>query len=265
MKKILVFISLITSTISFAQFGIAPNFSFGITMNKHKSFNNFVNSYNEVIRTLPDYQEDLNPWGATTSFDAGLGVTFGGIVMFELNYFTAKQKTKVNFTTGHFRKFIFQQNECNFMTTFGKITEKGFQIGGGVGINLVYGQLQSSYVFSDGYESFGEDGRLNGVFKFVAVKPTLGLRLSVPVLPKVSVSAKADWIFGGSADSGIENRGFRDLFRGKNTGSAYNYNKLPQNYDPSITSTTTSDAAVNSDWKEFRIKLGVTIFIFTNL
>lgn len=263
MKNLILIFTLFISTTAISQFGGLANVSIGMTYNTHKSFNNFVNSYNDVIQTLPEYEKDLNPWRVATSFEIGVGVVASEILMNEIGFFSVNHKTSVDFSNGHKRKFQMRQREFNYMCTFGSISEGEVSFSAGLGINLIFGQLHSSFVYSGGYESYGEDARLNGVYKFVSLKPTLGFRLSVPIIYELSLTVKGDWVTPIRAGGNNENEsGFYDIFYGKSVGSVSNYTELPQDYDPTVTRTPPNQKSVVGDWNEFRVRVGLTLFIF---
>lgn len=262
MKSLTLLVVFGLSLISQAQFGIAPTISYGISIKSHKSFNNFANSYNEVIKELPSYKEDLSSWGVGSNFEVGLGVAMFGVLMHELNYSRITHNSTVNFQYDHRRKFKMTQNEFNYFATFGKFSE-GVQLTFGAGISLISSKIRSSYEYSNGYESLGEDGRLNGIFTLTTVKPIIGARFAYPLKGGISITARADWLLPLGTDSkqygGVSS--FTDLNRSKVFGSYYSYEQLPQEYTPSQTSVPQGDPTVNGDWQEFRLRIGIIILL----
>lgn len=244
------------------QFGIAPTISYGISFKSHESFNNFADSYNRVIQDIPSYKKDLNPWGAGRNFEAGLGVAMFGFLMHELNYSRISHNSSVDFQYDHQRKFKMRQNEFNYLATFGGFSE-GIQLTFGAGISLISAKIRSSYFFSDGFESLGEDGRLNGIYTLTTVKPILGARFSYPLKKGISITARADWLMPFGTDN--KNYGaissFTDFNRSKINGSYYSYEQLPQEYIPSQTSVPQGAPTVNGDWQEFRLRIGIIVLL----
>tara|TARA_B100000508_G_C11465884_1_gene282616 strand:- start:112069 stop:112863 length:795 start_codon:yes stop_codon:yes gene_type:complete len=259
----LIFLLIIGSSITAnSQFGIAPTVSYGVSFKSHESFNNFANSYNSVIQDIPAYKEDLNSWGAGRNFEVGLGVAMFGFLMHELNYSRITHNSNVDFQYDHRRKFKMTQNEFNYLATFGGFSE-GAQLTFGAGISLISSKIRSSYVFSDGYESLGEDGRLNGIYTLTTVKPILGARFSYPLKKGISITARADWLmpFGTDSKKYGAISSFTDLNRSKVNGSYFSYEQLPQEYNPSQTSIQQNEPTVNGDWQEFRLRIGIIFLL----
>jgi hypothetical protein len=262
MKSLSLIVAFGLSLISYEQFGIAPTISYGVSIKSHKSFNNFTNSYNNIIKELPSYKEDLRPWGIGSNFEVGLGVAMFDVLMHELNYSNIIHNSRVNFQYDHQRKFKMTQNEFNYLATFGKFSE-GLQLTFGGGISLISSKIRSSYEYSDGYESLGEDGRLNGIYTLTTIKPILGARFAYPLKDGISITARADWLLPLGTDrkeyGGVSS--FTDLNRSKVFGSNYSYEQLPQEYTPAQTSVPQGAPTVNGDWQEFRLRIGIIILL----
>ncbi len=248
------------SFIAHSQFGISPTISFGTSFESHKSFNNFVTSYNDFVSDLPQYKECLSQWGLGRNFEVGLGIAMFGMLIHELNYSNVVHNTNAKFEFDHRRKFRMTQNEFNYVASFGGFGD-GAQLTFGVGLNVSSSKIRSSYVFSDGYESLGEDGRLNGVYSLLALKPMLAFRFAYPLKPGISITARADWIAPGGIGSKGPEGIFRDFNRGKSFGSAYSYEKLPQQYIPSQTTIPQDAEVVMGDWSEFRLRIGIIFLL----
>jgi hypothetical protein len=246
-----------------AQFGLTAGINYGVTLNTHKSFNNFIDSYNAVIQNSPLYKEDLKPWGASTVFEAGIGVVQSGIAFHELNFVSTTHRTSVDFNFENKRNFTLRQRELKYMSSFGMISDEGFQISAGLGLNLIWATLNSSYEYSNGVESYGEDGLINGVYTLISFRPSLGIQLAYPIATRLSLTFKGDWLTPFGTDMNASVNGFLDFSEAKTWGSGSNYDALPQNYQPSNQSTFASigGGIVNGDWQEIRLRLGLVLFL----
>ncbi len=259
MKKIkLILFYVLVFQVSYSQIMVGPSISYGVSYFNFKDLNTFTESYNEYIRQSDNYKEDMKKLRFAPVFHYGANLLLGPYHL-DVDFGRSTTRRKVEFQYDEYRKFAFERNYINFYQGVGYWDEYSL-FTAGLGINLVNTELQMSYVYADGFESFGEERVLNGVYNNLALKFSLGARGGIFIQEQLGVFLKVDYNFGFN-DGLFPATALTDLSESTfGNGEVNNWIEMPKKYNPSDR-TISEENSVKSNWGELSIKLSLVYFI----
>lgn len=235
---------------------LGPSLSFGVSVIKFDEFKSFANSYVNYVNNFYNTDEyKLKGFNPSATFSYGITGNIG-LVFLDYDFGKITSRAKVEFDYGEYRKFEFKRFNSNIFHGI-MIGSEEVYIAIGVGVHVINSKLFSSYVYKDGIESFGNEKVLNGVYKILATKMSVGGRLGVVLNSHLMLGIKADYLFGSLGPT----LGLTDYSEATfNTGGIPNWQYLPKDFDPNQSSVDVSEA-VHETWGEFVFKFTLSYLL----
>ncbi len=260
MKRFILISILLISQYSFAQFPImvGPTIGLGFSKMKHHDFEQFTESYNQVIQATDTYMEDLKSPRFSSAFSFGIQAVIGPAFL-DWGYTKSRASSSVDFKYNQSRSFDFKRREGNYFFGVGWASPEDmyfFSIGGG--LNLMLTSIESRYIYSNGVESLGEERVLNGIYSTTALKFSTGARFGAIIEEVLGISLKVDYLFKKGSGADLTYYDFSD---GTVFSGGYSWDRIPLSYDPSMLDLPTSEVGLRDFRSDLRLTLALTFFI----
>ncbi len=264
MKRFIILSCLLTLSYGvFGQFyiGAGPSLGIGFSKMKHHDFEQFTESYNSIIQSSDTYIEDLKSPRFSSAFSLG-AQAFLGPMFLDWGYTKSNASTSTDFKYNQTRTFAFTRREGNYYFGAGAASpEDGYYFSLGIGLNLMHTSIESSYTYSNGVKSFGEDRVLNGIYSTTSLKFSVGGRFGIILGEVLGIGAKIDYMFKKGSGGELAYHDFSD---GKVYSGGYSWDRIPMDYDPTQANLPASEVGVSSLRSDLRFTLALTFFIGPN-
>ncbi|MCB0736432.1 MAG: hypothetical protein KDC92_02880 [Bacteroidetes bacterium] len=272
MKRIVLFLVLIAG-ISFSaeaqgEYGFGVHASWGANwITSFESYERFRASYNEVAaqNSVLAIDKELDKLGRGYARTFFFYSRLYSAMYTELTFGLCRNSTEMTFANNQARKIEHQRFDLDFLTgvgiPFGDEDDQMFgTVAIGIGMVASSANFRISYRYSDGHYSFGEERSINGIYLAHTLKPQIGIRALVPVLPTVSIFSKFSVM--GTIFKKDDTFFYADHGKGTDLSPHSGTTTIPEDYSKYYNGqSTVDDPKVYANFSGISLQIGIALSI----